>query len=51
MQLITNLYNSSIIMAISKQIIDIPQPMYETIDKALLSASEKSCKTNDIYAT
>ena len=38
-------------MAISKQIIDIPQPKYETIDKALLSGSEISYQTNKYTCT
>ena len=29
-------------MAITRQTIDIPQPIYDTADKAVLSASEKS---------
>jgi len=38
-------------MAISKQTIEIAQPIYDTIDKAFLSADEKSYETSSIRYT
>ena len=36
-------------MAINRQTIDIPQPIYDTIDNAVCSVTEMSCEININY--
>ena len=47
---IANLYNIKMTIAVSRQTIDILQPIYDTIDKAVRSVSGISCEVSNIIS-